>query len=443
MTVRRAVLLSLLLLAPVALAQAPAGTTTERLTLAEVLERARVHSARLQSLSALEVAAAESLRGARAGRMPQIDLLASYTRNSNVPELTVPVVGQGLQTIFPNIPDNWRTRAQASLPLYTGGRVSGQVDAALSAQEAARQDSAAGRSDLALDAATAYWSLVTARESERVLAEAVVAFEQHLLDAQNRFDLGFVAKNELLAVQVEKDQAELRRLDARNDAQIANANLVSLTGLPAGTLVEPTEGLEIPAAADDGVVTALMDQALQARPELAATRSRVTALEAQARAARASARPQASLQASYDYSNPNTRILPPTATWQDTWAVGASLSLTPWDGGRTGAAVAQIQAQALALRHQLEDAERLVRLDVESRVLDLRTARAAYSVAQGNLGSAQENLRVTRDRYKEGVVASSELLDAETALLDAGLDVTRAGAGYQLNRARLDRAVGR
>ena len=59
------------------------------LSLAEAMEKARIHSARLAQLAALEGAAAEGLRGARAQRWPVIDLQGSYSYNSDVPELAL------------------------------------------------------------------------------------------------------------------------------------------------------------------------------------------------------------------------------------------------------------------------------------------------------------------------------------------------------------------
>ena len=98
----------------------PAATLN--LTLAEAVSLARARSARLAQLSSLEAAADASLRGARAERLPQLDVSASYTRNSNVPELRI-TTPAGTRTVFPNLPDNYRARAGLSLPLYTGGRV--------------------------------------------------------------------------------------------------------------------------------------------------------------------------------------------------------------------------------------------------------------------------------------------------------------------------------
>lgn len=433
----------------VLLAPLPADTpaadevpATVSLTLAETIERARQASARLAQLRSLETAAEAGSRAARAARLPQLDLSASYTRNSDVPELTIPVPGLGTRTLFPNIPDNYRTRAGLSLPLYTGGRVDGAIDAARGQQAAAGKDVQGGDADLVLEASAAYWSLVTARESARVLAEAVASFEGHLKDARNRQEQGMAARNEVLAVQVERDRAELGRLRAANGAEVASANLLRLVGLPPGSRVEPVEPLAAAATPREGV-EALTATATASRPELLALRSRVAAAEASVRVVRAASLPQASLSAGYDYARPNARVLPLAPEWKGTWSVLVSVALTAFDGGRTSATVAQAEAQADAARHQVEDLERRVRLEVTARSLDLATAQAAVAVAERNLEAARESLRVSRDRYREGVLASSDLLDAETALLRAGLDQTAVATEFHVARASLDRAVGR
>lgn len=411
------------------------------LTLQEAVDRARAHSARLVQLRSLQEAADAGLRGARAGRLPQLDLQAGYNRNSNVPELVVSIPGVFSQTVFPNIPDQFRTRAGLTLPLYTGGRVAAGIDAARAQTAAAERELAGAHSDLRLETRTAYWSLVAARESERVLTEALSAFEAHLQDARNRERFGMAARNEVLAVQVERDRAELVRLQAENAAAVANANLLRLVGLPPETSIQPTESPIAPEATP-GAIEPLVARALEARPDAAALRSRIAATEAAVRIARSAALPQAGLSAGYDYARPNTRVLPLVPEWKGTWSVGLSVSWSVFDGGRSSAAAAQAESQAQAARAQLEDLERRVRLDVTARALDLQTARAALAVARRNLEAARENLRVSRDRYREGVAFSSDLLDAETAQLRAGLDETQSVIQLRLALANLERAVG-
>ncbi len=413
-----------------------------RLTLAESVARAQSVSAQLGQLRALQEAATAGVRGARAQRLPSLGLSAGASRNSNVPEFVSTLPGQGSQVIFPNLPNQGYARASLSLPVYTGGRIGAGVAAAAQLQEASRLDTAAGQSDLVLETTTAYWNLVAQRRAEQVLQEAIAGYEAHLADATNLFDNGMVPRNELLAVQLERDRAELARLRAGNAAELTNADLGRLLDLPAGARLELASALVASElAAQD--VEPLVRRALGARPELAGLRARLAASEAAVRTARSAGLPQVGLIGSYDYANPNPRIFPLAGSWRDTWSVAATLSVIAFDGGRTAAATAEKRAQAEALRQQVVDRERRIRLEVTSRLLEIRTAQAAVSLAARSLEAARENVRVNQDRYRAGVSLSSELLDAETQLLRAGLDQTEATTQLLVAQASLERAVGR
>ncbi len=259
--------------------------------------------------------------------------------------------------MFPNIQDNWRLRAGLALPIWTGGRVSGQIDAAEQGRAAAGEDLRAGRADLVLETKTAYWSLVTARESVRVLQEAIRAYDAHLHDARNRERFGMAARNEVLAVQVERDRVELDRLQAAAAADVAEANLQRLLDLPPVARVEPTEPLEAtPIPPPD--VEALVAEAQAGRAERKALAARVAAADAIAGAEHGTRLPQVALTGGYTYANPNRDIVPPTADWKDTWDVGVGFTWNVFDGGRRSANEARARAQADAVREQLRELDR-------------------------------------------------------------------------------------
>jgi outer membrane protein TolC len=421
----------------------PAAAVPEviRLTVEETVQRAQANSPNLARLRALEEAAAASEKGVHTERRPDLSLLASYSYRSHVPEFTAPAPGGGTQVIFPDLVNAYRTRLDLRFPLYDG-RLNRDVEAAEHDRLAASHDVTSGTGDTVLAARAAYWTIVAAREEERVLREAIASFDAHLKETRDREAVGMAARNDVLTVQVDRDQAELDRLRAENAAAITSADLVRLLGLQPGTRVETADELSAPPA-PPGEVEALVQEAFGARPERKALRERVAAAEARARAAHTGNAPQLTLVGGYDYSNPNARILPLTATWQDTWDVGVNFTWALLDSGRTSAAFTQATAEAAAAGAALEDLERNIRLEVTSRFLDVGSAAAAVGVADRNLESATENVRVSSDRYREGVLASADRLDAETGLLRAGLERVRALTQEQLAAAALQRAVGR
>jgi outer membrane protein len=413
-----------------------------RLTLDEAIERAIAHSPRLRQLGAREDAAERAVSEAQSGEKPVVELSAGYTRYSDVPEFTVPNAEGGRDVFFPNIPNYARARIGANYPLYSGGRTGGQVEAARGEKQVAEGRLEAARRDLVLETREAYWTLVTSEQRVAVLNENLTAFEAHLVDARNRERFGLAARNEVLAVQVERDRAELNRLRAETASHLSRANLARLLGLGPEATIEPTETLSpIAIPAEDS--EALVSLALQNRPELAAVRAQVASAEARAQVEKSTILPQVNMGAGYVYAHPNSRFLPPVAEWNDNWEVGVNMALSVFDGGRASAGEARARSEADAARAELADLEERIRLEVLSALLEVDNAEASVELSGRALDAATESRRVAADRYREGVILSSELLDAEVALLRAGLDRTEALAAQHLAEAALDRALAR
>jgi outer membrane protein TolC len=389
-----------------------------------------------------------------------VDLSAGYTRYSDVPEFVLTLPGGRPQSIAPNVPDGWRARASVSVPLITGGRIAGAAEAARGESYAAGNDLVAARADLVLETTTAYWNLRLQTESATVLAEAMAAYESHLVDARHRAEVGLAARNEVLAVEVERDRAELGRVQADGAAAVAEANLRRLIGAgerivivaadrpvdertPPHPAADTDRSVERGAKVDTPALDSLVAIALATRPEREALASRVAAAEARVRCEQGARWPQLAAVAGYDYANPNRRITPARAEWKETWDASVNLSLPLFDSGRIAAATARARAQAEALRRQAIDLDQRIRLEVTLRGIERHTAEETVGVAERAVEAARENEKVTRDRYREGVASSSDLLDAEVRGLRAALDRTDAQARLLLARANFDRAVGK
>ncbi|MEX2660506.1 MAG: TolC family protein, partial [Vicinamibacterales bacterium] len=110
--------------------------------------------------------------------------------------------------------------------------------------------------------------------------------------------------------------------------------------------------------------------------------------------------------------------------------------------GRRAAERAEAAASARALSARITEFDRQVTFEIEARRLDVESSRAAIEAAREGIDAAVEARRVLGERYQAGVATSTDVLDAEVAVLQAELDRTRAVAAFRLAEARLARAIG-
>jgi outer membrane protein TolC len=134
--------------------------------------------------------------------------------------------------------------------------------------------------------------------------------------------------------------------------------------------------------------------------------------------------------------------MPAKDRFYSTWDLGVSVSMDLWNWNATLRQTQQAKAllaQALDVLGQLRDA---AAVEVRQSWLALKSAREKIDVAGVAVAQADENLRVTNERFKEGVALNSEVLDAETALLQAKTGHTQALVDLELAKAGLAKAVG-
>ena len=429
------------------LAQQPGQSVAATpIALEEAQARAEQASHRLAEARARQAAAQATVDVRAASDRPLVSASAGYTRTNHVTPFFVPSLGGGsLQPIYPDIPDNYRTRLDLQWPIYNGGRTDALERAARAEASASSADVAAAQADLRLEVARAFWSLVTARATEQVLQQGVTRAQANVRDVRERFKAGLIPPNEVASAEAQESRQRMLLIEARNQRDISSSELARLIGMDVlGPALEPAAELEPPAppaAPEDA--RALITQARSARPERRALEQRIQAGEEQVEAARAGALPTIALVSGFDYARPNPRIFPRAARWDDSWDAGVNLSWNLWDGGRTRAEVAQAGTLVTAARRRLDEFDSVVALEVRQRQLEIDSGRAAVTAAADAVRAAAEARRVVAERYQAGVATQTEVLDADFALLQAELDRTRAQAGVRLAEARLARSLGR
>ena len=322
------------------------------------------------------------------------------------------------------------------------GRTDALERAARAEADASGKDREAARNDLKLEITRAFWAVVTARETVGVVEESVRRMNATVADVRNRFGVGLAPPNDVSSAEAQAARQQMLLIQARNTLAQARTDLRRLAGLAPDTPIAVEDRLEAPPRPIPDPAP-LVEEARATRPDRQALEARVTGASERREAAVASKRPVLTVGGGFDYARPNTRIFPRSAEWNTSWDASVNLSWTFWDFGRARADIVETTATQLAARERLAEFDTRLEVEVRQRRLDIESARASVSAADEAVRAATEGRRVVGDRFAEGVATSTEVLDAQVLLLQAGLDRTLALANVRLAEAQLDRALGR
>jgi outer membrane protein TolC len=413
-----------------------------RLRLEEAQARAREASHRLAEARARESVAQATVTVRDTADRPTIAAVAGYTRTNHVLEFTVPSPTGAPRVLYPDVPNNYHSRLDLQWPIYSGGRTDALERAARAEAAAVSADVGVAQADLRLEVARAFWAVVTARTTVDVLEQGVKRSQAHVEDVRQRFNAGLIPPNDIASAEAQESRSRMLAIEARNQRDVATADLARLAGLAPGQPIEPVAVLDAPAIAPGGIEP-LLAGARQERDERLALQLRISSAKELQDAAAAGRRPTIAIAGGVDYARPNPRIFPRADRWDDSWDAGINVRWSLWDGGRTAADVAQAAGAIEIAQQRLAEFDSVLAVEVRQRTLDLESGRAAVAAADDAVRAASEARRVVTERYQAGVIPQIDVLDAEYALLQAELDRARALAGIRLSEARLARAIGR
>ena len=427
---------------------ASAQNSSASVSLADCIAKALGQNPLMKISEAAAENAEAHARETGAALLPQLRLTGSAMELSSVPAytLTLPPPFNFSKTIFPDITENYSLKLSLQQPLFTGFKLSKSREMSDLNAQAEREEYSKDQLDMVVAVTVAYWNLYNAVESERVIGQTVEQISGHLKDIQSSAEQGMATDADVMKVQVQLSSMKVKHVQARNNIKIAAMTLNSLIGNPLSEDIvsadDPQENDAALAGMLKSELSILTDRASDNRPEIKSLKLRSQMSGAGVDAAKGGWYPQIYFGADYNFARPNSRILPPTDEWNGTWDVGLTVQWTIWDWFTTQHQTAQAEAslkQSEAGLMQMRDA---VKLDVAEQFYTAQTATEEVSVAHSGAEQAQESYRMTHEKFKTGMASNSDLLDAETALLQANLTYTQAKVDFKVAAARLKRAVG-
>ncbi len=479
-----AILIVLTALPTIAAAQAPASQPAKTLSLADALQIAERESESV-GLAQSDLSRAEGeRRRARSAYFPQLTGSASYTRTlrsqfsalqddgsgpaepvpeecqSFVPRPGLPVEERldsleaavecasnsnpfaGLGDDLPFGRENaYRFGLSFSQTLFSGGRVSGQTQAANASVRSADIGLTAARAQLLLDVTKAYYDAALGDRLVGIAQATLGQADTTLSQSQLARDVGNQSEFDLLRARVTRDNQRpvvIQRQAARDLAHYALKNLLNLPlDQPLALTTELVDTTMVRTARLAELVETAADTTTEARAPVRQAGETVTSQEGLLRVARAQRWPQLALTSDYaELGYPNDGS-PFGTNYLSDWVVAVGLQIPLFTGGRIKGDVAVARAGLEQARLRLQQTRELAQLDARNTQLQLQAAVAAWEASAGTEEQADRAYTIAEVRYREGISTQTELNDIRIQLAQAQANRAQAARDLQVARMRL------
>ena len=375
------------------------------------------------------------IKEANAAFYPQLGVQAGYSRTNNPMYsfgniLNQGVFSNGIDFNDPGETDDLQFMLQLTYRIYNGGRSQAGVDAANARKKAAMLQEKAVKNSLGFAVVKSFFNIVQAKGNVSARQAAVQAIEASIQAASARFEEGDLLKQELLNLEVQQSLASENLIQARHGLALSKQgllNVLGLTGNQVGINLDQTPLQAVPAQPD-----------FKERSEIMGMQFLIQARQAVLRQAQSGYYPTADAFGSYQVD----KGFEMGSGSGDSWMAGIRVNMTLFDGKQTDARVQQANIALAQAKDELRKIELAYGLEVQQAVLNVDQTDKRCQVTEKMVASARESARLFRERFKAGLVLSSELIDAENRLTEAQVRHAVANAGHRIAVANLRRACG-
>jgi outer membrane protein TolC len=415
------------------------------LTLEDAVKLALKQHPAIEASDAQVKAAATKIDQARAGYLPKLNYSESWQRSNNPVFVFSSLLTQHQFTENnfavgplnrPEAMNNFQSRISVEQPIYDAGMTRKAKHAAELGRDMATEQSRRTSMDVVAGVARTYYGAVLAAEALKVAEEARKSAEADLARAETIRAAGMATDADVLSIRVHLASVREQLIRRTNDVELSRAALNDALGVPLSQRYDLTTPLAaVPLSAIP--LEEYSKRGLIERPELRQARLAAQIGETQTSLARSALLPMVVFQAAFE-ADRQRFVDRGGANWIS--AVGMRWNL--FNGGEDKARIEEARQQTRQARAIARRGESAVRLQVESAYLDWKAAQERIEVAGAAVAAAQESLRITQNRYSNGLATVTDLLRTETALLETRTRRLAAVHDQRVAAAMLELAAG-
>ena len=318
---------------------------------------------------------------------------------------------------------------QVVQPIYMGGAIKTLNRMADIQEEMASNALEARRQTTLYDIDNIYWQVVSLRHKQ-TLAESYLELVKKLNhDVEKMTEAGLTTLSDKLSVKVRVNEAEMALAKVTDGLSLAKMLLCQLCGLPLDQPIELAEERADEIAAPPALPQQATTAAISNRPELRLLQNTVDLSHQESNLLKAENRPQVSFIGGYAVTNPN-------------WHLGVQVRIPLWNWGDVKYKVQAANEAAQVATLELADALEKIELQVSQNRFRVSEANKKLTLAKSSIANAEENLRMAKRGFEEGVVTPTTVMEAQSAWLMAQTQKIDAEIELQLSHTDLLKALG-
>ena len=328
-------------------------------------------------------------------------------------------------------------------PLYMGGKIRAYNKITRYAEELARQQHHSGMQEVILSTDQAYWQVVSLVHKKK-LAESYLELLQKIeSDMDKMIAEGVATKADGLSVKVKVNEAEMTLTKVTDGVTLARMLLCQLCGIDLSTPITLADEQEEALADSNPIATRYIDMnsVYALRPEVRSLELATQMYRQKVNVVRADYLPSIALIGGYTATSPSV-FNSFENKFKGMWNVGVTVALPIWHWGEGIYKVRAAKSAARIAQYQLDDAKEKIELQVNQSAFQVHEAAKKLAMTEKNLEKANENLRYATLGFEEGVIPTSNVLEAHTAWLSAQSEKIDAQIDVKLTEIYLKKATG-
>jgi len=324
-------------------------------------------------------------------------------------------------------------------PIYAGGKVKLGMETAAKLVEIQESRKVLTTAEVLFNVEKAYWQAVSANDKIKLVNKNISLIKAILNDLNNLYVAGIIYKNDVLRAQVQLNDAELNLVKATDGLTLAKLNLAQLMGMGDSSnfvINDSITGSFNPPGKN-------VYEALNKRSEITVLNKSIEVQQLQKKLLQADGKPSVGIGLNVLGAAGKQGINPTSASNVLGSYYGlVSVSIPIFDWGARKSKIIEQSYKIAAQQTQLAETQQLITVEVQQAYLQLGQSAKRIDLAITSLQQAEENLRLTNDRFKAGTVVGKDLLEAQTIWEQANSNLIDAKVEYRINEAALQKAMG-